>query len=68
MLTLQAIAYIEGNDQTDRPIWSYATRTLTSWKGLNQIMLFNSTVGKCAPMQGIKQPEHWRTSATEEQK
>ena len=28
----------------------------------------NSTVGKCAPMQVIKQPEHGRTSTTEEQK
>ena len=28
----------------------------------------NSTVGKCAPMQVIKQPEHGRTSASKEQK
>ena len=33
---------------------------------LNPIMLSNSTVGKCAPMQVIKQPDHGRT--TEEQK
>ena len=25
MLTLRARKYIEGNDQTSRPIWSYAT-------------------------------------------
>ena len=30
---LQALTYIEGNDQTGRPIWNYATGTLTSWKG-----------------------------------
>ena len=35
---------------------------------LNQIALSNSTAEKCAPMQGIKQPEHGRTSTTEEQK
>ena len=28
----------------------------------------NSTTGKCAPMQVIKQPEHGRTSTTKEQK
>ena len=31
-------------------------------------MLSNSTVGKDAPMQVIKQPEHGRTSAAEEKK
>ena len=30
--------------------------------------LSNSTVGKCAPMQVIKQPDHGRTSTNEEQK
>ena len=35
---------------------------------LNRIALSNSTAGKCAPMQVIKQPEHGRTSTTEEQK
>ena len=34
---------------------------------LNRITLSNSTMGKCAPMQVIKQPEHRRTSTTEEQ-
>ena len=37
-------------------------------KILNRIGLSSSTVGKCAPMQVIKQPEHERTSTTEEQK
>ena len=32
MLTLQALMYIEGNNQTSRPIWKYATGALTSWK------------------------------------
>ena len=54
MLTLQALAYNEGNNQTGGPIWKYATGTFK----LNQIKLSNSTVGKCAPMQVIKQPEH----------
>ena len=35
---------------------------------LNWIALSNSTAGKSAPMQVIKQPEHWRTSTTKEQK
>ena len=33
MLTLQALSYIEGNDQISRPIRNYATRALTFWKG-----------------------------------
>ena len=35
---------------------------------LNQIALSNSTAGKCAPIQVVKQPEHRKTSTTEEQK
>ena len=35
---------------------------------LNRIALSNSTAGKCVPMEVIKQPEHGRTSTTEEQK
>ena len=61
MLTLQALAYIEGNDQTG---WNPGILE----RVLNQIVLSNSTVGKCTPMQVIKQPEHGRTSTTEEQK
>ena len=33
---------------------------------LNQILLSNSTAGKCEPMQVTKQPEHGRTSTTKE--
>ena len=35
---------------------------------LNQITLSNSTARKGAPMKVVKQPEHGRTSTTEEQK
>ena len=53
-------------------IWSNTTGTLTLCQGpdtmLNWIALSNSTAGKCAPMQVVKQPEHRRASATEEQK
>ena len=35
---------------------------------LNQIALSNSTLGKCTPMQVVKQLEHGRTSTNEEQK
>ena len=41
--TLQALAYIEGNDWTGGSIWNYATRTLTSWKGC--------WTGSCYPTQ-----------------
>ena len=53
MLTLQALTYIEGNDPG---------------KDAKPDRVSNSTAGKCAPMQVIKQPEHGRTSTTEEQK
>ena len=59
MLALKVLTYIEGNDQTGRPIWNYATRT---------VAFSNSTAGKYVPMQVIKQPEHGRTSTTDEQK
>ena len=70
MLTLQALAYIEGNDQTTSPIWNYVTGTLPDIleRVLKSIMLSRSTAGKCTPMQVIKQPEHGRTSTTKEQK
>ena len=69
MLTLQALTYISGNNQTGEPIWNYATGTLaTLEKVLSWIMLSNSTAGKCAPMRIIKQPEHGRTTTTKEQK
>ena len=35
---------------------------------LNRIVLSDSIVGKCAPMQVIKEPEYGRTSTNEEQK
>ena len=52
--------FIEGNDQNSKSIWNYAT---ILEKTLNWIALSNSIVGKCAPMQVIKQPG--RTSTTE---
>ena len=32
MLTLQVLTYIEGNDQTNKPILKYTTREMTPWK------------------------------------
>ena len=58
MLILQALTYIEGKDQTNGPIWNYATRTDTLDRVLNQIELSKSTTGECASMQVVKQPEH----------
>ena len=69
MLTIQSLMYIEGNNQTKKPIWNYATGTLTSLERvLNWITLSNSTVGKCTPMKVIQPPDHGRTSTTKEQK
>ena len=69
MLTLQALTYIEGTDQTDRPIWNYATGNLTSWKGCQTKLRYPTQLqGKCTRMQVKKQPEHGRTSTTKEQK
>ena len=69
MLTLQTLVYTEGSDQTGGPIWDYVTTTLNILERvLNRIALSDSTVGKCAPMQVIKQPEHGGTSTTEEQR
>ena len=63
MLTLQAVVYIEGKDQTSRPIWNHATGTLTSWKGAEPDCLIQLNYGevKCTPMQVIKQTEHGRS-------
>ena len=64
MLTLQALTDIEGNNRTSGSIWNpdFLERVL------NRIALPNSTVGKCALMQVIKQPQHVRTSTTKDQK
>ena len=47
-------------------IWNDATGTLTPYQGpdtmLNWILLSNSTVEKCTPMQVVKLPEHRRAS------
>ena len=72
MLTLQALMYIERNDQTGRTIWNYATGTQTPSKGpdtmLYRILLSISIVEKYASMQVVKQPEQWKASTTEKQK
>ena len=54
MLTLQALKYIEGDNQNAKPIWSPDTLK----RMLNWITLSNSTTGNCTPMQVVKQPEH----------
>ena len=45
--------------------WQMLKETTTggpNWEpSLNRILLSNSTAGKCAPMQVIKQPEHGKT-------
>ena len=113
MLTFEALSYTEENNQTNGPIWNYATGNLILERVLNQIALENLTVQgfpywgnrrewgvpppaknllisksllslsppgtpyhylenpaarKCAPMKVIKQPEHGRTSISQEQK
>ena len=63
MLSLQALMYVEGNDRTGR---HPGTDILEGM--LTRIALSNSTAGKYAPLQVIKQLEHGRTSTTEKQK
>ena len=67
MVTLQALVFIEGNDN----LWDHLELCQNYdilERVLNRIVLSNSTAGKCTPMQVIKQPEHGRTSTTEEKK
>ena len=64
--------YIAEHSQTSRNHLNDATGTLKPYQGpdtmLNQITLSNSTAGKCAPMQVVKQPEQGKASTNEEQK
>ena len=60
--TLQALMYIEGNDQNSGPIWSNATKTKERVQ--NRIPLINSTAEKCALMQVINQPQLGTISTT----
>ena len=68
MLTLQALAFIEGSwVQTGRSIWKYVTGTLAPSKGpralCKPVPLF-STTGKYALLQAEWLPNQWRTSTT----
>ena len=69
MLALQSLTNIEGNDQTwERGHLKLCHRNHDILERLlNRIVLSNSTAGKCALMQVMKQPEQGRTSTTEEQ-
>ena len=53
MLTLQALTYIEGNNQTCGSIWNYATGILTA----DHVIQLNCG-DVYASMEVIKQPEH----------
>ena len=71
MLTLLSLTcIIDGCDRNGRPILNYATGALAPLKRpdtlLNWIALSNSTTGKYAPMQAVKQPGRGRASDTEE--
>ena len=62
-LGILKITYIKVNNRSGGPIWNYANPDILE-RVLNRIALSNSTAGKCTPMPVIKQPEHWRSSAT----
>ena len=62
MLTLQALEYIQGNDRTAGPFVTMPQEPWHPGRVLNWIVSSNSTVGKCTPMQVIKQLEHGWTS------
>ena len=59
MLAFLFLACIDRYDRTSVPIWNYTAGTLTPVKRprtlLNRIALSNSSTGKCAPMQAVKQ-------------
>ena len=71
MPTHQLLACFERYDRTSRHICNYATGSLTPTEGpdtlLNQILLSNSTTGKYAPMQAVKQPVRGKALNIEEQ-
>ena len=62
-LGILKITYIKANNRSGGPIWRNPGIMV-----INRITLSNSTVGKCTPMQVIKQPKPRRASTTEEQK
>ena len=66
MLTLQFLTYIEENNYAHLEQCHRNPDVLE--RVPNRIMLSNSTMRMCAPMQAVKQPKHERTSSTEEQK
>ena len=67
MLTFQALTYIEGNYQTGKSHLELCQKNPDILEMVvNRIALSNSTMGNCASMQVIKQPEHGRASTTKE--
>ena len=57
MLTLQALMYIEGNGQTGRPVWNYATGTLISSEGCQTELRYPTQLwGSARPWKLYKQP------------
>ena len=59
MLTLQALAYIEGNDRTGGPIWKYVTETLTSCKDAKPDRVIQLNCGKVHTHASYKTTRTW---------
>ena len=59
MLTRQALTFIEGNDRTGRPIWSYATGTLTSWKGCQTALRYPTQLREVRTHAGYEATRTW---------
>ena len=57
--------------ETTEPADPFVTMPHEPWlpgKGAKPDRVIDSTAGKCAPMQVVKQPEHGTTSTTKKQK
>ena len=58
-LTLQVLAYIEGNGWTGWPIWNYATEMLTSWKGAELDRVTQLNCGQVCTHASYKTTRTW---------
>ena len=67
MLALQAQSILKETTGPVGPFGTIPQEPCNPRKGAKPDYIIQSTMGKCAPMQVVKQPEHGRNSTTEEQ-
>ena len=70
LLTLQALTYMEGNDQTGGPIWNYVRNLDIRWHSitLTPDCVIQLNCGKVHTHASYKTSRTWGTSTTKEQK